>query len=182
MCSNNLTLRLKEEVEALKGGVTTAAEHLQKSRNTIYNWFEKGNAPVDQVTKLGEIGIDLGYVFMGVKTPEHTIANSAVSSNKIHEGSPSYESTGRRGSRNKLDDRLASVIDSYVRDDILSMIVTTLDGVLNEKGLTMDEDTKARLIGAAQEGHEQLLVGNRTDKFSELLLALIEAALIEKNR
>ena len=59
MCPNNSTLRLKEEIEALKGGVTAAADHLQKSRNTIYNWFEKGNVPVDQVTKLGEIGVDL---------------------------------------------------------------------------------------------------------------------------
>lgn len=182
MCPNNLTLRLKEEVEALKGGVTTAAEHLQKSRNTIYNWFEKGNAPVDQVTKLDEIGIDLGYVFMGVRTPGHAIANTTERSDNIHEGSISYDSPDRRGGRNKLDDRLASVIDNYVRDDILTMIVTTLDKVLGEKGVTMDEDTKARLIGAAQEGHVQLLVGNRTEKFSELLLALIEAALIENNR
>lgn len=173
MCPNNLTSRLKEEIEALKGGVTAAADHLQKSRNTIYNWFEKGNAPVDQVTKLAEIGIDLGYVFMGAKTPEGP--------NTIHERSFAYGKMGERGERNKLDDRLASVIDRYVRDDILTMIVSTLDEVLEKKGLTIDEDTKARLIGAAQDGYEQLMAGDRTDKFSELLLALIDATLTENN-
>ena len=177
MCPNNSTLRLKEEIETLKGGVTAAAEHLQKSRNTIYNWFEKGNVPVDQVTKLGEIGVDLGYVFMGVRTSEHAIAKVPESFNKVHESSFSY---GDMGKRNKLDNRLASVIDSYVRDDILTMIVTMLDEVLNEKGLTFDDDTKARLIGAAQDGHEQLMASDRTDKFRELLLALIDAVLTEK--
>lgn len=178
MCPNNLTSRLKEEIEALKGGVTAAADHLQKSRNTIYNWFEKGNAPVDQVTKLGEIGIDLGYVFMGLKTPEHAMTNAPERFNKIHERSFAY---GNTGERNKLDDRLASVIDRYVRDDILTMIESTLDEVLEKKGLTIDEDTRARFIGAAQDGYEQLMAGDRTDKFSELLLALIDATLTENN-
>ena len=171
MCPNSLTSRLKEEIESLKGGVTAAADHLQKSRNTIYNWFEKGNAPVDQVTKLGEIGIDLGYVFMGLKTPENAIADAP-------ERSLAY---GNTSERNKLDDRLASVIDNYVRDDILTMIVSMLDELLEKQGLTIDEDTKARLVGAAQVGYEQLMAGDRTDKFSELLLALIDATHTENN-
>lgn len=178
MCPNSLTSRLKEEIEALKGGVTAAADHLHKSRNTIYNWFEKGNAPVDQVTKLGEIGIDLGYVFMGLKTPEHAMTHTPERSNTIHEGSFAY---GNAGERNKLDDRLASVIDRYVRDDILTMIESTLDEVIDKKGKTIDGDTKARLIRAAQDGYEQLMASDRTEKFSELLLALIDVTLSENN-
>lgn len=192
MCPNKLTERLKEEIEALKGGVTAAADHLKKSRNTIYNWFEKGNAPVDQVEKLVGIGVDTGYVFTGIRTSEFKIRLGASGSDKINEKSLTYNnsdadsvtrtrrpSSGEEVGRNKLDNRLAAVIDDYIRDDILTMIVTTLDQVLNEKGVTLDDDTKARLIGAAEDGYEQLTVGGRTEKFSDLLLALVDATLAE---
>lgn len=188
MRENKLTLRLKEQIEALKGGVTEAAKHLGKSRNTIYNWIEKGNAPIDQVEKLSEIGIDIHYVITGVRMPG--ISNiSDQHPGKINELSGAYKQSDTDAeiraavpaSRNALDVRLDSVIDDYMRNDILTVINHTLNQVLSNKNLTLDSTSKAHLIAAAQKGYQQLATCRRTENFNDLLYTLIDATLAELN-
>jgi len=60
-----LAVRFNDEIDRVKGGVSAAARHLGKSRNTIYNWIQKGNIPLDQLAKLEAIGVDVGYVSTG---------------------------------------------------------------------------------------------------------------------
>jgi hypothetical protein len=68
MCANKLAKRLVEEIETASGGVTAIAKYLGKTRNTIYNWCEKGNIPADQLVLLAGIGIDIQYVITGVRS------------------------------------------------------------------------------------------------------------------
>jgi len=57
--------RLRSEVEGLPGGVSALAKALGKARNTIYNWMVKGNIPIDDLLRLGDIGLDVQYVITG---------------------------------------------------------------------------------------------------------------------
>jgi hypothetical protein len=57
--------RLEEELDRIQSGITVAANHLNKARNTVYNWCEKGNVPADQLSALAEIGVDVTYVLTG---------------------------------------------------------------------------------------------------------------------
>ncbi len=192
MCSNNLTLRLKEQIDSLKGGVTTAANHLGKSRNTIYNWIEKGNAPLDQIGKLSEIGVDIYYIVTGYTLHELNKMTGFSIGEKISENPKQYQGSNREKSSQtfdvseqaklkNLDDRLDLIIDDFIRDDTLTMIATQLEQTLDTQGLNLDDEKKTRLIAAAKKGYEQLMVGERADKFNALLLTLIEATLAEKN-
>ncbi len=60
--------RLREEL----GGknVSEVARALGVARNTIYNWADKGNAPLGLFAQLMEHGVDLGYVLTGVRSIE----------------------------------------------------------------------------------------------------------------
>jgi transcriptional regulator with XRE-family HTH domain len=55
--------RLRTEAEAR--GVAQLARDVGVARNTLYNWFEKGNVPLDKLLALGEAGIDIAYVVTG---------------------------------------------------------------------------------------------------------------------
>jgi len=173
MSSNKITFRLKQQIEALKGGVTAAANHLGKSRNTIYNWLEKGNAPIDQLEKLGEIGVDIHYVVTGAVSRPGEIFKQTVSGT-VNEMPINYD-----GANTDLDGRLASIIDHYIRDDNLSMITATLDQVLSNKGIILDDIIRAQLVTTASKGFEQLAAAGRTEKFNELFQMLIDATLSE---
>nr|VFK69070.1 MAG: Bacteriophage CI repressor helix-turn-helix domain-containing protein [Candidatus Kentron sp. UNK]VFK73806.1 MAG: Bacteriophage CI repressor helix-turn-helix domain-containing protein [Candidatus Kentron sp. UNK] len=54
-----------EEIRVIPGGVSAVAKHLGKARNTVYNWCEKGNIPLDQLIQLASIGVDVQYVLTG---------------------------------------------------------------------------------------------------------------------
>jgi len=178
MCSNKITFRLKQQIEALKGGVTAAANHLGKSRNTIYNWLEKGNAPIDQLEKLGEIGVDIHYVVTGAASRQGEMLGQTVSG-VVNEMPIKYN--GAKSGLNGLDGRLASIVEHYIRDENLSMITTTLDQVLSNKGIILDDIIRTQLVTAANKGFEQLAAAGRTEKFNELLQTLIDATLSESS-
>ncbi len=129
MCENKLTGRLKEEIEKLKGGVTEAASHLNKSRNTIYNWMEKGNAPIDQLEKLTEIGVDIQYILTGITTAEFNNALNNVRA--INETTGSYK-------QNTLDSRLNAILSDYIHNDNLILINQLLNQALTHKKVTID--------------------------------------------
>ncbi|VAW55544.1 hypothetical protein MNBD_GAMMA05-2115 [hydrothermal vent metagenome] len=190
MRSNYLTHRLKEQIEALKGGVTTAANHLGKSRNTIYNWIEKGNAPLDQVGKLSEIGVDIYYIVTGLTMHElnkiagYSITDMVSENAKQYQGSGTETRTPGSAIQNRhlnLEDRLSLIIEDYIRDDTLTMITTKLDQTLNEEGISLDDEKKNHLIAAAQKAYDQLMAAGRTEKFNALLKTLIAATLAERN-
>lgn len=56
--------RLAEEVERL-GGISTVAKMLSTARNTLYNWIEKGNVPLNKLEELASLGADSVYVLTG---------------------------------------------------------------------------------------------------------------------
>lgn len=68
--------RLRSEIDRI--GVTELARNLGSARNTIYNWCEKGNIPLDKLMLLSEFGVDINYILTGTKdqaalTAEETI-------------------------------------------------------------------------------------------------------------
>ncbi len=195
MCPNKSTFRLKEQIEALKGGVTAAANHLGKSRNTIYNWMEKGNAPLDQLEKLSEIGVDIHYITTGFTlqelnknpdvaifpegTPEGINETSKLYRNTSAPPNAQLADTGNFFKPDNLDNKLAAIINNYINDGTLTLITTALDQTLDKRNLTLNEDKKIRLTAAAQNAYERLTVTGRVEKFDELLNTLIDAALVE---
>ncbi|HHJ35271.1 MAG TPA: hypothetical protein ENJ87_05865 [Gammaproteobacteria bacterium] len=180
MRSNKLTLRLKEQIEALKGGVTTAANHLGKSRNTIYNWIEKGNAPVDQLERLGEIGVDICYIVTGFSETELRLSDPVLAGN-IGETPNAYQNIKTENETHSTDlgDKLGVIVNDYVRSDTRNMITTVLEQVLDSKDITLDSNQQTQLITAAQNGYEQLALNDRTEQFRQLLDTLIEVTLTE---
>lgn len=55
--------RLRAEIERL--GVSNLARALGIARNTLYNWAEKGNVPLDKLLALGAEGVDVQYIMTG---------------------------------------------------------------------------------------------------------------------
>lgn len=56
--------RLAREVESL-GGVSYVAKALKTARNTVYNWIEKGNIPLNKLDELSRLGGDTVYILTG---------------------------------------------------------------------------------------------------------------------
>jgi len=63
--------RLREELE--RCGVSHLARVLGVARNTLYNWAEKGNVPVDRLAALGDAGVDIAYVLTGERAALHAV-------------------------------------------------------------------------------------------------------------
>ena len=59
--------RLAAEIERL-GGVTPVAKQLGTVRNTIYNWLEKGNIPLNKLEELGAAGADVVFILTGQRS------------------------------------------------------------------------------------------------------------------
>jgi len=197
MRSNILTHRLKEQIEALKGGVTTAANHLGKSRNTIYNWIEKGNVPLNQLEKLSEIDVDIYYILTGISQLElskmagYTITGKVSESPKQYQGnetlaeSPALNESARQSAEKatrlkNLDHQLGLIIDDYTRGDTLAMVTEKLEQMLVEEGLVLEDDEKTHLIEAAQKAYQQLMMNGHAEKFNALLKTLVDVTLTNK--
>lgn len=60
---SSFLVRLSSELERL--GVTKVATTLGIARNTIYNWSQKGNVPLNYLIELNDMGLDLGFVITG---------------------------------------------------------------------------------------------------------------------
>lgn len=57
--------RLSEEIERL-GGVSEVANKIGTVRNTIYNWIQKENIPINKLVDLGKLGADQVYILTGI--------------------------------------------------------------------------------------------------------------------
>lgn len=55
--------RLQQEIERV--GVTELSRKLGIARNTLYNWSEKANVPLDKLMAMGEHGLDVTFVITG---------------------------------------------------------------------------------------------------------------------
>ncbi|RKM24065.1 hypothetical protein D6D69_01250 [Moraxella catarrhalis] len=63
---SNYQDRLQAEIERV--GVTHLSRKLGIARNTLYNWSEKANVPLDKLMAMGEHGLDVTYVITGNHT------------------------------------------------------------------------------------------------------------------
>ncbi len=63
---SNYQNRLQAEIERV--GVTHLSRKLGIARNTLYNWSEKANVPLDKLMAMGEHGLDVAYVITGSHT------------------------------------------------------------------------------------------------------------------
>lgn len=68
--------RLRAEIDRI--GVTELARNLGSARNTIYNWCEKGNIPLDKLILLSEFGVDVNYILTGEKAQTELTAEETV--------------------------------------------------------------------------------------------------------
>lgn len=64
---SNYQDRLRDEIERV--GITTLSKKLGIARNTLYNWSEKANVPLDKLMAMGEHGVDVEYVISGRVNP-----------------------------------------------------------------------------------------------------------------
>lgn len=55
--------RLRSEIDRI--GVSELARASGFARNSLYNWSDKGNIPLDKLLLLGEFGVDVDYVVSG---------------------------------------------------------------------------------------------------------------------
>lgn len=174
--------RFNQEIDRVKGGVSAAAKHLGKSRNTIYNWMQKGNIPLNQLEKLESIGVDVRFVSTGRrdladdrKTADYganTCPNARSNADRVAEENEPYGD-------DDLDAALRSVIDDYVTREIVSEIDALIDSSLHHQGIVLDDAVRAKLRRAALDGHTRLSDSGHIDRFDKLLQALIDLVLKE---
>ncbi|MBD3614238.1 helix-turn-helix domain-containing protein [Kingella kingae] len=60
---SNYQERLQQEIERV--GVTHLSRKLGIARNTLYNWSEKANVPLDKLMAMGEHGLDVTFIITG---------------------------------------------------------------------------------------------------------------------
>ena len=74
---DNVKSRFTAEIDKL-GGASKVAVPLGVARATVYNWCSSGNAPMDKLLLLGELGLDVSYVLTGTRTipAEKTLSQS----------------------------------------------------------------------------------------------------------
>lgn len=60
---NSHTEKLRLEIDRI--GVSELARNIGVARNSLYNWCEKGNIPLDKLILLGQHGVNLDFVLFG---------------------------------------------------------------------------------------------------------------------
>lgn len=73
---NNYDERLRAEIERL--GVSSLAKQLNIARNTLYNWCEKGNVPLDKLMLLVSQGLDAQFVLTGQRSYSNLSSDEEV--------------------------------------------------------------------------------------------------------
>lgn len=80
--------RLQSEIDRL--GVSELARSTGFARNSLYNWCEKGNIPLDKLLILGSYGLDVDYVVTGknlnVQNIEHEFSSIPVHDVEVSAG------------------------------------------------------------------------------------------------
>ncbi|OOS08064.1 Phage repressor protein C, contains Cro/C1-type HTH and peptisase s24 domains [Moraxella cuniculi DSM 21768] len=60
---NKYQERLRSEIDRI--GVQELSKKMGIARNTLYNWAEKSNTPLDKLMELAEHGLDIEYIITG---------------------------------------------------------------------------------------------------------------------
>jgi len=109
---NKLAERLRAEVDRI--GISDLARKTGSARNTIYNWCEKGNIPLDKLVLLSDFGIDIDYVISGNRKtaqnfehkPDECLENE-FSAIPVHDVEVSAGNGSLANSKNKINHCLA---------------------------------------------------------------------------
>lgn len=109
---SKLGARLGDEIERL-GGVAAVATQLRIVRNTIYNWIQKENIPINKLLELGLLGADTTYIL-----------------------------TGKRGDFGKLQPREEALLDNYRNSDEKNKKVIEQVALIAAKPQKLDEDSE----------------------------------------
>lgn len=80
---NNINERLRSEVDRI--GVSQLSRDLGIARNTLYNWCEKGNIPLDKLLLLKDYGLDVDYIITGQKSAPLVSAEALIIAQKYEQ-------------------------------------------------------------------------------------------------
>ena len=192
---NTIGDRLSEERKRLRMSQEVFGAHGGVGRGAQINYEANKRSPdAEYLRGISLVGADVSYVITGERGGLfnidkwrdkllNTAEKSAIYTNCPHDNelSPKGDSSIREPSPSSLDDRLEKVIDRYIHEDILTTIVNVLHQTLNKKNAQLDEETRTHLIAAAQVGYDKLVAGGRPGKFKDMLIALIDAAIKDKD-
>ncbi|MDC5071312.1 helix-turn-helix domain-containing protein [Acinetobacter baumannii] len=110
---NNINERLRAEVDRV--GVSRLSRDLGIARNTLYNWCEKGNIPLDKLLLLKDYGLDVDYVITGQKSAPPVGPEGLIVAHK-------FEQT-----------------TTEIKNKVLMLLLTGSDGT--EKGIKNQDNT-----------------------------------------
>ncbi len=65
---SNYKERFRHELERVGENVSQLSKELGVARNTLYNWAEKANVPLDKLMLLAEKGVNVEYILLGNQT------------------------------------------------------------------------------------------------------------------
>lgn len=81
---SKFTERLRQEIDRI--GVSELARSTGFARNSLYNWSDKGNIPLDKLIVLGNLGVDIEYVVSGIsKSAQNIEQEKEFSSIPVHD-------------------------------------------------------------------------------------------------
>ena len=103
------TERLRTEVDRI--GVSELARASGFARNSLYNWCEKGNIPLDKLLLLGEFGVNVDFVVSG-----NSNAAQDIEQNSEYSSVPVYDIEVSAGDGSINDDQKSSYSLAFRKD------------------------------------------------------------------
>lgn len=73
---SNFTERLRTEIDRI--GVSELARKTGFARNSLYNWSDKGNIPMDKLLLLAQYGVDIQFVMFDAQCAQNTAHGCSV--------------------------------------------------------------------------------------------------------
>lgn len=119
---NNLNERLRSEVERV--GVSQLSRELGIARNTLYNWCEKGNIPLDKLLVLKDYGLNVDYIITGHKSAPSVSPEALVIAQKYEQANTEIKNkvlilllTGSDTTKNEVINKKNTVQGQQVGDN-----------------------------------------------------------------
>ena len=79
---NSYAERLRQEIDRI--GVSELARKTGFARNSLYNWCDKGNIPLDKLYVLAQHGVNLGFVITESSDSAQNIEQHTIDSEFAH--------------------------------------------------------------------------------------------------
>lgn len=158
---NNYAERLRQEIDRI--GVSELARNTGFARNSLYNWCDKGNIPLDKLYVLAQHGVDLSFVIAESGDFAQNTEQSTIDSEFAHIPVRNVIASAGSGAQNDDEDVLYHF--AYRRDWLKSRGLYEKDlDVVVVRGDSMEptiSDNESVLINKAevdpQDGHIYLL-------------------------